>query len=140
MYITATEYNTIIGRPATEATNYRITVSSKMLDSRIGNYLIQSDGYKINSSTWKYWWKGVLTEISLVQKDAVKLWVAQMISFLTDNNNLPANKSNNIKLGRFSVGKNIGSGSSLGVLPEQMEFADSILISSGIINRAVNMT
>lgn len=139
MYITATEYNTIIGRPATEATNYRITVSSKMLDSRIGNYLIQSDGYKINSSTWKYWWKGVLTDVPTVQKDAVKLWVAQMISFLTDNNNLPANKSNNIKLGRFSVGKNIGSGASLGVLPEQMEFADSILISSGIINRAVNM-
>lgn len=139
MYITSTEYGAITGRPVTEATTYRILVSCKLLDSRIGNYLIQSDGYKINSSTWKYWWKGVLTDVPLSQKDAVQLWVSQMVAFLTDNNDLPPNKSNNIRLGRFSVGKNMGASAALGQLPEQLNFADSILVSSGIINRAVKM-
>lgn len=140
MYITATEYNTITGRPASEATTYRITVSSKLLDSRIGNYIIQDDGYKIDSSTWKIWWNGVLTELPTVQKDGVKLWTAQMISFLTDNNNNPPAKGKDIKLGRFSVDRNSSNTISLNnPLPSEMSFADQILITSGIINKAVKM-
>lgn len=140
MYITSTEYNTITGRAASEATTYRITVASKLLDSRIGDYLVQVDGYKINSSTWKMWICGVLTEISQVKKDAVQLWVSQMVSFLTDNNNLPSSQTNNVRLGRFSIGKNIGSGNSnTSQLPDEMSFADGILVSSGIIKRSVSM-
>lgn len=139
MYITAAEYLSLTGRPASEASTYRLTIASKLLDARIGNYIIQDDGYKIDSSTWKVWWNGILTEISQAKKDAVKLWVSQMVSYLTDNNDSPPSNDQNVKLGRFSVGNNSNL-NSIKLIPDSMNFVDSILVSSGIINRAVNMS
>lgn len=136
MYITAAQYVTLTGRPIAEATTLRIMTACKLLDSRIGNYAIDTTGYKI-SSTWTVWDDGLDITISQAQKDAVQLWVATMISYLVDSSGLPPTTSQNVKLGRFSVGKNSSSGS---LLPDEMGFADNILVSSGLINRKVRST
>lgn len=136
MYITATEYNTLTGRAASEATTVRLTIACKLLDSRIGNYPANSDGYKISSEWVVYDIRSCQYQTLHQSKiDAVQLWVATMVSFLADNNNQPPSVSNNLKLGRFSVGKS--NGNTNASLPGELNFADSILISSGIINRKV---
>lgn len=136
MYITSAEYNTLTGRPASECTSLRLMISCKSLDSRIGNYPINEDGYKIRDSDWVVMYKGQYQALHQSKIDAVKLWVATMISYLTDNNNTPPSQANNLKLGRFSVGKNSQNNS---IIPSELSFADSILISSGIINSKVVM-
>jgi hypothetical protein len=130
MYITSTEYNTLTGRPASECTNLRLMIACKLLDSRIGNYPT-NNGYKINWTDWVVIYKGQYQTLHQSKIDAVKLWVATMISYLTDNNNKPPSAANNLKLGRFSVGKSNVNNSAL---PNEIIFADSVLISSGIIN------
>ena len=135
MYITATEYNSLTGRPIADANTIRIMLACKLLDSRIGNYPINSDGYKISSNWVVYDGENITLHQSKI--DAVKLWVATMISYLTDNNNKPPSAANNLKLGRFSVGKAGTIGDSF--LPAEIGYADSILVSSGIINRKVKM-
>lgn len=134
MYITSTEYNTLTGRPASECTNLRLIISCKLLDSRIGNYPTNQDGYKIRYSDWVIMHKGQYQTLHQSKIDAVKLWVATMISYLTDNNNKPPSAASNLKLGRFSVGKSNVNNS---VLPGEISFVDSILVSSGIINHKV---
>ncbi len=134
MYITSTEYNTLTGRPAAEATTIRLTMACKLLDGRIGNYAIFNDtGYKI-TSTWTVWDDGLDITLNQAKIDAVKMWVASMISYLVDSGGVPPTTSNNIKLGRFSVGK---SNSTSGLVPDELGYVDSILVSSGIINRKV---
>lgn len=137
MYITSTEYNTLTGRAASECTTVRLTIACKLLDNRIGNYPINDDGYKIRDSDWVVMYQGQYQTLHQSKIDAVKLWVAIMISYLTDNNNKPPSAANNLKLGRFSVGKSSGSSSSL--LPGELVYADAVLVSSGIINRRVGM-
>lgn len=137
MYITSTEYNTLTGRPSSEATTVRLTISCKILDSRIGNYPINDDGYKINTINWTVMYKGQYQILHQNKIDAVKLWVATMVSYLTDNNNKPPSAANNLKLGRFSVGKSSSSNNSK--LPGELSYADSILISSGIVNLKVGV-
>jgi len=133
MYITPTEYNTITGRDSTEATTIRITLSSKLLDSRIGNYPTFEDiGYKINSS-WQVEEDGVNTTLTKSKKDAIQMWVAQMVSYLYDNNDTPPTSESGVSLGRFSV----NGSSNISDIPDEVKYADSILISSGIINRKV---
>ena len=133
MYITPTEYNTITGRDSAEATTIRITLSSKLLDSRIGNYpIFENIGYKINSS-WQVEEDGVNTTLTKSKKDAVQMWVAQMVSFLYDNNDTPPTSESGVSLGRFSV----NGSSNISNIPDEVKYADSILISSGIINRKV---
>lgn len=138
MYITANEYNTLTGRSASEATTIRLTIACKMLDSRIGNYPVNDDGYKIDSDDWYVMYKGQYQTLHQSKIDAVKMWVAFMVSYLTDNNNNPPSTANNLKLGRFSVGKT-SSSNNYTSLPNELGFADSILVSSGIINRKVGM-
>jgi hypothetical protein len=133
MYITSTEYNTLTGRSKSECTNLRLIISCKLLDSRIGNYPT-NNGYKINWIDWVVIYKGQYQTLHQSKIDAVKLWVATMISYLTDNNNKPPSAASNLKLGRFSVGKSNVNNS---VLPGEISFADSILVSSGIINHKV---
>lgn len=138
MYITASDYNNLTGRPASEATVIRLTIACKLLDSRIGNYPTNEDGYKIRDSDWTVFYKGQYQTLHQSKIDAVKLWVATMISFLTDNNNNPPSSANNLKLGRFSIGKsNQQTSGSNSMLPGELGFADSILVSSGIINLKV---
>lgn len=134
MYINSTEYNTLTGRSSSECTTIRLKIACNLLDSRIGNYAINSDGYKIRSD-WTIFYKGQYQELHQSKIDAVQLWVATMISYLVDNNNNPPSAASNLKLGRFSVGKSTPSNSSN--LPSELGFADSILVSSGIINRKV---
>jgi len=141
MYVTSSEYLTITGRPASEATSIRINISSKLLDSRIGNYPIYDDtGFKIKVNNDKFYvfGCGIDTEIHISKKQAVQQWVCQMISFLTDNGDKPPSQGDNIKLGRFSVGKS-GASNTNSLLPDSMSYVDSLLISSGIINRKVKI-
>jgi hypothetical protein len=136
MYITSTEYNIYTDRPVTEATPLRIKISSKLLDSRIGNYPINANGYKITNN-FQIYWKGVLTTIHQSKIDAVKMWVATMVSYLYDNNNNPpSGQADNIKLGRFNIAGTTSSISN-NYLSSEMQYVDSILISSGIIKRSV---
>lgn len=147
MYLTATEYNTYTGRAASEATTIRITTACKMLDSRIGNYQINQDGWKIDASgdTWyiylpqQYTYNcsplnSIYNEVTIAQKQAIKMWVAGFIEQTVLYGTKPQS-NNNIKLGRFSV--NNGSNNNTQILPQNMGYYDSILISSGIINRRV---
>jgi hypothetical protein len=130
-YITAIEYNTLTGRPVAEATTIRINLASKLLDSRLGDYPLHTDGNKIDSS-WRMYIRGYRVPINQAKRDAVKMWVAEMIAYLTDNNNKPAGIKN-VTLGRFSVGNsNISSLS--GGLPNELGYVDNILKDSGIIN------
>ncbi len=122
-YITAEEYNSIIERPQDEATDVRIRRASQLLDARIGNYLPDKDtGRKLN-----------LDNAPKHQKDAVKEWTAQMVSFLFDNGDA-APSAASLSLGRFSVTEHGQKGQ---VLPERMNLVDSILVSSGIVRRGV---
>jgi hypothetical protein len=140
MYITSTEYNTYTDRPAIEATPLRIKISSKLLDSRIGNYPIGSNGYKITENFQVYCncnCNSILTTLHQSKIDAVKMWVSTMVSYLYDNNNNPpSGQADNIKLGRFNI-----SGTAPNIpnnyLSSEMQYVDSILISSGLIKRSV---
>jgi len=135
MYLTSTEYNTYTGRSASEATVLLIRQAEKLLDSRIGNHLIYSNGYKINTSS-NTWYIDNYDTVSTNQKEAIKMWVASMIQEMVINGISPTNEKS-IRLGRFSVQKeNTTTGK---ILPETMNYVDSILISSGIIKRAVRI-
>lgn len=138
MYITSTEYNEYTGRAASEATTLRITISCKLLDSRIGNYPINQDGYKINEN-FKIWNCGVLETLHQSKVDAVKMWCSKMVESLYINDNNPSSiKADNISLGRFSVGGK-SNNLNVGTLPDEMAYVDNILISCGIINRRVKI-
>ena len=136
MYISSSEYNSLTGRVASECTDLRLTIACKLLDSRIGNYPIHSSGYKIRHD-WVVVIRGQNIILHVSKQKAVKMWVASMVSYLVDNNNNPPSQSNNLKLGRFSVGKDNSSSSTS--LPGELGFVDSILVSSGIINRKVKI-
>lgn len=123
MYITSIEYAQLTGKDASEATDNRITMASTLLDSRIGNYPFNSDGYKLD-----------VDELVTVQSRAVKLWVSQMVSYLYDNDDETPD-SENISLGRFSV-----SGQSSQLLPQSMRYADTLLINSGLVKRGVRLS
>ncbi len=130
MYINLDEYNQITGRPIIEATPSRIKRASYLLDARIGNYINQYDGWKLD-----------LTDTDCVtahQANIVKEWVAYMIAFLFDNND-SSPMSGNIKLGRFSFsGKEDSQSSSL--IPEELQYADVILAGSGLVKRRVKLS
>jgi hypothetical protein len=138
MYITSAEYNELTGRESSECTSIRLNIACKLLDKRIGNYAIDTNtGWKINTD-WQVWDEGLYVDLNANQKEAVKLWVASMISYLADNNDSPPSNANNVRLGRFSVGKGNNSNSNNNtLLPESMGFIDGILVSSGIINLKV---
>lgn len=135
MYISAEQYAFLMGRDASEATIIRIKLACKLLDSRIGNHGTYSSGWKINfdSDTWYVDEKEVLSE----QKEAVEMWVAKMIQVLYENGDSPET-TKNLKLGRFSVGN--GSNTSNANLPSGLELYDSILVSSGLINRNIDLS
>ena len=149
-YITASDYSLLTGRDSDEATIIRITKACKLLDARIGNYPVLTSGYKIDSSndTWRValdpgsdlesdiYVNWPYYNLTTGQKDAIKMWVAEMIMFLVQNND-SSPTSDNLKLGRFSVSKNAKKANTL--IPEQMYYTDSILVESGIINRRVNV-
>ncbi len=132
MYLTPTEYNTYTERPASEATNLLIKLACKLLDSRIGNYKIYSNGYKIKELS--NWYVNNTVVVTEGQKEAIKMWVASMIQEMVTSGTTP-NNSKSVKLGRFSTQKGNNAGNS--ILPDSMGFVDSILISSGIINREI---
>lgn len=151
-YITSSEYAALTGRDSSEATSIRIKIASKLLDSRIGNYGIYTNGYKIDtsSSTW-YVTPIFLTddrefinvsntnykvEVTSGQKEAIKIWIAGMIAELYDSGDISSTEDN-LTLGRFSVSKS--KNSSGAILPQSMGYYDSILISSGIIERRVGL-
>jgi len=135
MYITSTEYATLTGRSSAECTTIRLAIACKLLDNRIGNYAIDTNsGYKINGS-WQVWDEGLNVDLNTNQIAAVKNWVALMIGYLVDSNDTPPSNASSVRLGRFSVNKGNNGNNSL--LPESMGFVDSILVSSGLINRKV---
>ena len=75
MYVTSSEYLEITGRPLSEATSIRINISSKLLDSRIGNYPIYDDtGFKIKveNSSFYVFGCGIDTEIHISKKRYIK--------------------------------------------------------------------
>jgi hypothetical protein len=121
-YITSAEYVQITGRSSLEATDARLKRASMLLDSRIGNYLVSEAGWKLD-----------LTTLPVHQVDAVKEWVAQMTAFLYENGD-SAPTSASLSLGRFSVTEH---GQKDRLLPESLGFADSVLVSSGVIKRGV---
>jgi hypothetical protein len=121
-YITAAEYTQITGRSSLEANDARIKRASMLLDSRIGNYLVSEAGWKLD-----------LTTLPAHQLNAVKEWVAQIITFLYENSD-SAPTSASLSLGRFSVTEH---GQKDRLLPESLGFADSVLVSSGLIRRGV---
>ncbi len=124
-YLTASEYNSISDRPQAEATTARINRASLLLDARIGNYLPDEDtGWKLD-----------IDNLPKNQENAVKEWIAQMVAFLYDNGDV-APTAASLSLGRFSVTEHGQKGQ---ILPEALNFADSILVSSGIIKRGVNV-
>ena len=138
MYITSTEYNSYTGRPATEATTVRIRIASKLLDSRIGNHGTYDNGWKIDKNDDITWKVDDYYELTHDQMIAVKMWVSAMVSCLYDNDDKPITNKN-VKLGRFSVGNAGGMSVFNQVLPEEMNYHDSILISSGIIRREIDI-
>lgn len=126
MYITPEEYAEITNRDATEAIPGRIKIATQLLDARIGP-----------------WERDIITGLKLDvanlpahQRDAVKAWCAEMIAYLADNGD-KAPTTETITLGRFSVTEH---GQKTSLVPEEMWFVDSILVSSGLINRKVKMT
>jgi len=124
-YITAVEYNSIMERPQAEATTARIKRASLLLDARIGNYYPDEDtGWKLD-----------IDDLSIDQENAVKEWLSQMIAYLYDNNDI-APSTASLSLGRFSVTEYGQKGR---VLPESLCFADSILVSSGLVKRGVTI-
>lgn len=137
LYITAIEYKSFTGRPRSEATKVRIRISSKLLDSRIGNHGVYDNGWKIKKSN-TIWYVDNTVRLTHDQIIAVKMWVSTMVSCLCDNNNSPVTNKN-VKLGRFSVGNSGGGNVFNQVLPEEMNYQDSILLSSGIINRKIDI-
>lgn len=129
-YITATEYNTLTGNDASQATTNRLYMASKLLDARIGNYPVFETGWKIDND-WRVDVDGINMTLHLSKKEAVKLWVASMVAFLYGNNDNPPGTNSGVKLGRFSVSGTSGNSSSV---PDSLSYIDNILVSSGIIN------
>jgi hypothetical protein len=123
MYITNTEYAEITNRAEVEATTQRIKYACMLLDSRIGYYERNDDGWKLDTDDLKDY-----------ELDAVKQWIAFMITYLFENNDT-APSTASLTLGRFSITQN---GQQEQVLPEQLRLADIILISSGLIKRGVD--
>ena len=151
-YITSSEYAALTGRDSSEASLIRINIASKLLDSRIGNYGIYQNGQKIDttSSTW-YVSPIFLPDdrefvndsntnykvaVTTGQKEAIKIWVSGMITELYNSGN-SSSTEDNLKLGRFSVSKSKNSNGA--ILPQSMGYHDSILISSGIIEKRVGL-
>lgn len=122
MYLTATEYAQLTGRNWREATDARLQRASMLLDARIGNYPVLASGWKLD-----------LLSMPVYQVNAVKEWVAQMTAFLYENGD-SAPTSASLSLGRFSVTEH---GQKDRLLPESLGFADSVLVSSGLIRRGV---
>lgn len=135
MYISAAKYSFLTGRDASEATLMRIRLACKMLDSRIGNHGTNTEGWKIDDSDSDTWYVDDYTEVTQDQKDSIEMWVAKMIETLYLNGDSPST-SKNVRLGRFSVG---AGSSSTNNLPDEMSYYDSILVSSGIINRNIRL-
>ena len=123
-YITASQYSSITGRYQAEATDARIKRASLLLDARIGNYPTTSDGWKLD-----------IAMLSTKQLAAVEEWVAQMVTFLYDNGDFSPSSAS-ITLGRFSVTEH---GQQTKSIPEQVSFADTILVSAGLVRSGVRL-
>lgn len=123
-YITSAEYAQLTGRNWREATDARLQRASMLLDARIGNYPVLASGWKLD-----------LLSMPVYQVNAVKEWVAQMTAFLYENGD-SAPTSASLSLGRFSVTEH---GQKDRLLPESLGFADSVLVSSGLIRRGVKV-
>lgn len=125
-YITAAEYEAITERPQAEATDARIKRASQLLDARIGNYPFDAKtGFKLDVDI-----------LPKHQREAVKDWVAHMISFLYENGGVAPAALGALKLGRFSVSQH-GGAQPGHVLPDEITYMDAILVSSGIVKRGV---
>jgi hypothetical protein len=102
-----------------------------MLDARLGNYdADETTGWKLD-----------LDDLTVAQVRAVELWVAQAVAYLAMTNDATGNWFQ-IRLGRFQATKGSGlgdAGKQVGDMPQAMNIADSILIDSGLIKRAVNV-
>lgn len=122
MYLTAAEYEQLTARDQLDASEARIRRASMLLDARLGNWRVNADGWKLNLAT-----------LPLNQVSAVKEWTAQMIAFLADNSDLPPSSAT-LSLGRFSVTEH---GQKERILPEALLFADSLVVSCGLIRRGV---
>lgn len=124
-YLSVTEYNAYTGRSASEANDRRLTMASKLLDTRIGIYSRQTsgtyEGYKLD-----------LDDLFDYQVEAVKTWVAWMTAALYLNNDSPGTFQQ-IRLGRFSVTEE----SSQSDLPDSVLWADYQLKDANLINRRV---
>jgi hypothetical protein len=128
-YIDAARYNAITGRTTTEASDQRLLMASRLLDSRVGNYV------RIDDDTNAYdGFKLDLDTLRAYQKEAVEHWVAWMVAALFIGGDAP-NTFQNIKLGRFSITENASQQDK--TLPNLVEFADIQLKDAKIINTHV---
>lgn len=113
-YIDASEYASLTGRDSSEAALYRLTISSRLLESRIQcGPLSESD----------------IDDLTELQQQAIQLWVAWMVAFMVDNNDSAPDKTY-IRLGRFEQRNNVGDSTRFA----KLELAERILINSGLCN------
>ncbi len=125
MYLTAVEYAQITGRDQAESTAARLNRACMLLDARIGHYERGSDGWKLD-----------MDGLANYQKAAVREWVSQMVAFFVDNGDISPSAAS-VSLGRFSVTEHGQKGQ---VIPEEMNLADVMLNTAGIVNRSATLT
>ena len=137
MYLTAEEYEEITGKPEEEATEQRLKYASQLLDSRIGDRFRKRGLPYPFEDQFRYPQDQEFTlemdRLYTYQKDAVKSWVAWMVSYLAENND-QAPSTASVSLGRFSV-----THSEQSIIPESMRMADAVLASSGLVSRKVKV-
>jgi hypothetical protein len=119
VYLDADRYAAITGRSQAEYEEPRAEMACQLLDSRIGYYERQDDGWKLDVSA-----------LDAHELRAVELWCAWMIAYLKDNNDQPPGMEQ-ITLGRFSVTPN---SSDRGLLPSKLRYADQVLKQAGLVN------
>lgn len=129
-YITPAEYSEITGREPSQATEARLRRASSLLDSRIGVR------YTYDETTGR---KLDLTAQTVARAEAVKSWVAWMVLALHDNDDSPA-VNDSVTLGRFTVQSQSTGSRARVTLPDEVVWADEVLVDVGIVDLRVRIS
>ena len=108
MYLTSDEYNLITGRPVTEATEQRIQFACELFNKRIN---LNQELEELD-----------LTELTEMQRQNVKRWIAYMVSYLYDNKDIATGVVRSISLGKFSA-----TYENYSLLPRELHLADTLI-------------
>jgi|SRR5690625_2432294 len=134
MYLTVEEYEEITGKDATESD---IEQACMLLDARLGNRRTRRGKAQHKHKDKHKRWILSMDHLYKYQQQAVKQWVAHMTTYIVENDGL-APSIDNVSLGRFSVSDGSGDHSSA-LIPTELKYADSVLISSGLIVRRAGL-